>query len=291
MLSSYNWAAYKWVNVNLNVAFHSTALGHTLFLALFRFLAVKTPLYSRKYLNFTTVRRCVVLLHTVTPILCIPTFFTTYVGKIYLPKNEQCCGLRVYYDLKYILDRQLFQISLWTYGVIFKLVPSLAISFLSFYLIKSLKHMDVKRNQMTTRRENVKRKVYRLKLTKMFVVVTLLCVFVELPHGILNMMTAVFGHQFGREVYDNLGDFFEMLTLLFSSINFVIYCIMNNGYQRTFKNLTYSIVRQIILCRKFEPNIDHDLQNGGGEMIDIKAVNEKKWTLLKEINEDVEPIL
>ncbi len=57
---------------------------------------------------------------------------------------------------------------------------------------------------------------------------SLLCVLVEFPHGLLNLCTGIFGAAFGFLVYDHLGSFMEMLTLLYSSINFVLYCTMLN---------------------------------------------------------------
>lgn len=60
---------------------------------------------------------------------------------------------------------------------------------------------------------------------------------VELPHGCLNLLTAMYGESFGIRIYDHLGSFMEMLTLLYSSISFVLYCTMSNDYLRTFRSL------------------------------------------------------
>ena len=62
-------------------------------------------------------------------------------------------------------------------------------------------------------------RVVRSGTTRMLVVVGLLCFSVEFPHGVVNLLVAIYGAEFGRQVYDNLGDFFEMLTLLYRSIN------------------------------------------------------------------------
>uniref|UniRef100_A0AC34REV7 Uncharacterized protein n=1 Tax=Panagrolaimus sp. JU765 TaxID=591449 RepID=A0AC34REV7_9BILA len=55
------------------------------------------------------------------------------------------------------------------------------------------------------------------RTTRMLVVVMILCVAVEFPHGLLNLCTAIYGEKFGIIVYDHLGSFMEMLTLFYSS--------------------------------------------------------------------------
>lgn len=54
----------------------------------------------------------------------------------------------------------------------------------------------------------------------MLVIVVLLCMSVELPHGILKILVALRGAHFADNVYSNLGDFIDFLTLLYSAINF-----------------------------------------------------------------------
>lgn len=74
----------------------------------------------------------------------------------------------------------------------------------------------------------------------MLVLVLLLCVLVEFPHGVLNLFTAIYGAEFGLRVYDHLGSFMEMLTLLYSSINFVLYCTMSNVSEKKIENASYT---------------------------------------------------
>ena len=67
--------------------------------------------------------------------------------------------------------------------------------------------------------------------TVMLLAVGLVCAAVEVPHAILHLATGVAGSEFGLEIYDRLGDLFEMLTILYSSINFVMYCSMNQRFR------------------------------------------------------------
>lgn len=233
---------FKNVNVTINVAFHTTALLHTLLLAIFRFVAVKVPHLGRSMIKIDNARKCVIILHSVVPVLCVPTFFTTLVSI----KHTHCCQLCECYDLIYTQSQEMLQLSLWFYGVVFKLVPSITIGVLSFYLISSLKTIDTKTERLTGK-DNSKRKMQRQRLTKMLVTVALLCVTIELPHGILNLLTGIFGRRFGQEVYDHLGDFFEMLTLLYSSVNFILYCFMSKEFKNTIKKFFMTNVACVIV--------------------------------------------
>jgi len=185
-------------------------------------------------------------------------------------ENVSANGRR-FYDVDYSSEI-LLSITTWTFGTIFKLVPCWVISVLSYGLIKSLKEVEERRRRMTkpifgsrdfslisslrssrttevvtetrsvstssapliTKRDP---KQQRQRLTKMLLVIVLLFVVVELPQGILNLLTGILGLPFAYEVYDHVADFFSMLTLLYSSLNFVLYCVMSAQFKGEFLKL------------------------------------------------------
>lgn len=111
-LHSYPAVAYKWINVNISVAFHTIALMHTLVLAIFRFLAVETPAFARTRLTIATARACVITLYAVVPFLCAPTFFTSHVARIKLVSERSAavvCYLDDAYDLDYVSHTELLE--------------------------------------------------------------------------------------------------------------------------------------------------------------------------------------
>lgn len=67
---------------------------------------------------------------------------------------------------------------------------------------------------------------------------------VELPMGILNLCVAIYGEEFGNRYYDPVGNLMEMLTLLYSSVSFVLYCTMSNEYLSTFRALFFPWTRK-----------------------------------------------
>lgn len=223
-------------------------------LTIFRFCSVKLPHFSRSFLKQSSVKKCVIILYVTVPLMCFPTFFTTSVK---LVEQQHACGHERYYDLMFVSSEEVFQVTLWTFGVVLKLIPGLTIGVLSFSLIHSLRSID-DRSEKLTGKENVRRKMHQQRITKMLLAVSLLCIAVEVPHGLVNVLTAVFGQEFGTEVYDNLGEFFEMLTLFYSSVNFVLYCLMSTEFQTTFKNLCFNCcsgrTRRIFDCCSFVSN-------------------------------------
>ncbi|KIH69454.1 hypothetical protein ANCDUO_00202 [Ancylostoma duodenale] len=48
---------------------------------------------------------------------------------------------------------------------------------------------------------------------------------------------AIYGEEFGIRIYDHVGSFMEMLTLLYSSLSFALYCSMSNDFLTTFRTL------------------------------------------------------
>lgn len=263
-LHGYAFLFYKWINVNLNVVFHSVATCHTLMISVLRFLAVQAPTYSRTRINVQWSKTVVVVIYCVVPVLCTPMFFMSYVAESEQYKGT--CDLDVVYELEYTGSELLIEVAMWEFGVLFKLVPSLTIAILSLFLIKSLRnYRKMKARLIKNNSNNVEtdgsekllasppstpikrqpRRSDRKQLTKMLIAVALLCVSVELPHGIVNLMTAIFGQRFATEVYDNLGDIFEMLTLLYSSVNFVLYCLISVEYQKAFISLFSSCVKKM----------------------------------------------
>lgn len=71
----------------------------------------------------------------------------------------------------------------------------------------------------------------------MLVIIVLLLVVVELPQGILCFFVGIWGHDFAYRVYNPLGNLFELLTLVYSSINFLLYCTMSSQFSHAFRQL------------------------------------------------------
>ena len=68
----------------------------------------------------------------------------------------------------------------------------------------------------------------------MLIVVVLCFVVTELPQGILAFLSGVDEYIFDN-VYVPLGDIWDILVLVNSSANFILYCTMSAQYRKTFR--------------------------------------------------------
>ncbi|XP_071527554.1 G-protein coupled receptor dmsr-1-like isoform X2 [Panulirus ornatus] len=75
------------------------------------------------------------------------------------------------------------------------------------------------------------------RTTSMLVVVMLLFLLTEAPQGVLTVLSLVYGHDFFSDCYIQLGDFMDLLALINSSINFLLYCVMSKQFRDTFVSL------------------------------------------------------
>jgi len=67
----------------------------------------------------------------------------------------------------------------------------------------------------------------------------ILCVFLltELPQGLIAILNAIYTADVHRFIYLTLGDVLDLLSLINSSVNFVLYCLMSSRYRQTFCSL------------------------------------------------------
>ncbi|VDM98809.1 unnamed protein product [Thelazia callipaeda] len=252
---TYPFALYRLINVNCNVIFHTVAFAHTLLIAIFRYGALKWPVQASNYLYRPELALlATILMWFIVPILCIPIFFTSQVGELEIDYLN--CSLKRMYDLNYSQNSTLVKFVFWMFGIVLKLIPSFLLTLFVVALIRSLHTVERKHRFLTcnkllksgknnesltssSRFANNIRKTYMStsRTTRMLICILFLCIAVELPHGILNLCTGIYGENFGIRIYDYLGSFMEMLTLLYSSISFILYCTMSHDYLSTFKSL------------------------------------------------------
>ncbi|XP_015177510.1 PREDICTED: sex peptide receptor-like [Polistes dominula] len=75
------------------------------------------------------------------------------------------------------------------------------------------------------------------RTTMMLLAVLLLFLLTELPQGVLGLLSVILGSGFFHTCYLMLGDVIDILTLINSAINFILYCTMSRQFRTTFKQL------------------------------------------------------
>ena len=75
------------------------------------------------------------------------------------------------------------------------------------------------------------------RTNRMLIAVLLLFLITEFPSGILVLLSGIIGDSFFTNVYSPLGELMDILALVNSSINFILYCSMSSIFRTTFINI------------------------------------------------------
>ncbi|XP_034656962.1 uncharacterized protein LOC117894169 [Drosophila subobscura] len=151
------------------------------------------------------------------------------------------------------------------YSVVIKLIPCIALTILSVRLILALLEAKQRRKKLTSKpltpavasttngngsgkplvngksaerpRKNSKlleKEKQTDRTTRMLLAVLLLFLITEFPQGIMGLMNALLGDAFFLQCYLRLSDLMDILALINSSINFILYCSMSKQFRTTF---------------------------------------------------------
>ncbi len=275
-------------NINSNLVFHSVAFLHTLILTAFRYYCMRWPLRARLTMAGRHPWKWSALTFLLTPILCGPVYFTSVVTEIQMT-NETICSEPAVFDLTFVDNPDLVSANFWLFGILFKLIPCILLAVFSGLLVESLRQINIgKERRRSESIANIRslsiadtRKfstlqtgpAVRSRTTLLLVAIASCCFVVEFTHGVFKLLTGIFGTDFATSVYDPLGDFFEMLTLLYSSINFVLYCAMNTEFLRAFTELFCPKSLRTSCCSRTERAMSFAL--------DVMQGNEEKGNIQK----------
>ncbi|KAH8272388.1 hypothetical protein KR018_002418, partial [Drosophila ironensis] len=151
------------------------------------------------------------------------------------------------------------------YSVVIKLIPCIALTILSVRLILALLEAKRRRKMLTSKpiaaatvansngtktttsvngskaadrpRKNSKtleKEKQTDRTTRMLLAVLLLFLITEFPQGIMGLLNALLGDAFFLQCYLRLSDLMDILALINSSINFILYCSMSKQFRTTF---------------------------------------------------------
>lgn len=118
-------------------------------------------------------------------------------------------------------------VNLIVYALWGKIIPCLLILIFTGTL---LYNMAVKTRR---RRRRLSLQRQHANTTRMLLVVLILFVVTELPQGILLLLCATVP-DFYYNVFYNIADFIDFLSLLNNSVNFVLYCVMSQQFREKF---------------------------------------------------------
>ncbi|KAM7540851.1 hypothetical protein Aperf_G00000039470 [Anoplocephala perfoliata] len=180
------------------------------------------------------------------------------------------------YTVNYVDNIMLRQLVYWTTAIFAKLVPCVSMITLSSLLVASI-HQRAKLHQQSVKKkkgqanlmdgalseiktptyiksendwseaiENPMERVLTIdrvrgrahsRTTNMMLAIMLIYIVTYLPQAVLLLVSGFSGYCFSETVYDPLGDFMDLLTLLSCGINFALYCLTSEKFRVTFLQL------------------------------------------------------
>lgn len=214
-----------------------------------RYIFVCHHVVANQWCSLNRAKLTIFIIVVVSIILCVPNYFLYQVKNLkefYQPEingtRNLTDSLNGYWIEKsdLVRDSPLYQpITFWIYGVIIKIAPCILLTILSTLIIMTMHQASIRRKRLLSQsnsRHNEEMSAEHNRTTMMLVMVVLFFVVTEFPQGILAGISGL-NDVFFNEVYTNLGDVMDLLVLINSAINFLLYCIMSQQFRDTFKNL------------------------------------------------------
>lgn len=227
-----------------------------------RYVAVVHPQVNRIWCRMETTLSAIALGYVLCPVICIPSYlsFNLYsrVETLDAAGNRpaalaQAAGGNYTHDgvdplrnvtLYYVnvsdlaMTTYLADINFWVYSVVIKIIPCVALTVLSLRLICALLEAKQRRAKLTgSGRKSADKERQTDRTTRMLLAVLLLFLITEFPQGILGLLTLLLGKRFFTDCYQNMGEVMDMLALVNSAINFILYCVMSRQFRNTFSLL------------------------------------------------------
>ncbi|XP_030756061.1 sex peptide receptor-like [Sitophilus oryzae] len=257
---SYCWAVFYKFHSLFTLILHFIACSLTVILAVWRYAFVSQVHASEIFTDKKKTSVVVLLTYLICPVICIPMFST-----LEIMKHQQTCdlyGVIVNKEDKHKYNQSLLKnetiffvhpndpyfVSIWIYSLLLKLGPCVLLTILSCKIIAVL--VETRRRRLmllsSSNRGDIDGKTGSIQLykesqsdrtTRMLLAVLFLFLLTEFPQAIVGQISAMYGNVFLEECYAALGDVMDIVALINSSINFILYCTMSRQFRETFKEL------------------------------------------------------
>ncbi len=210
----------------------------TVALAVFRYIVVCHHTLGPKLCNIYRAKITILAVFVTTVLFCIPNYI------MYKPRKliEETDGVDGgwWFEENAFVSPFLKVFNFWLFGVVLKVAPCILLSVLSSLLIYAMHEADKKRRRLKSqgRRAESERASEHNRTTAMLVAVVLCFVIAELPQGILAFLSGVDTDIF-MNYYVPLGDVWDIIVLVNSAVNFILYCIMSRQFRKTFKDVFF----------------------------------------------------
>jgi len=148
---------------------------------------------------------------------------------------------KVVFKLDTGVDRFIHSLNFWIQAIA-RLGPCLVLTVLSALLVRTMKLADARLQSLETgsTHRQVRRQRATNRTTRMLLAIVILFLITELPQGVVMILSSV-NSQFTDGIYLNLGDLFDIMVLVNSAVNFLLFCTMSRQFRQTFV---------VVFCRR-----------------------------------------
>ncbi|XP_071526788.1 G-protein coupled receptor dmsr-1-like [Panulirus ornatus] len=234
---SWGWAVFVLFHAGFAQVFHTISIWLTVTLAVWRYIAIAFPQKNTTWCSMTRTHTVIVAAFFCSIICNIPNYLSFTISKI--EHRGQTLYIVGFSHLALAYGSLLKSINFWIYAVILKLLPCVALTGLSFALIRELLRAARRRAQLMKRNSSGRAadaEKQADRVTKMLLAILVLFLASEVPQGILGLLTVIPDSGF-FPCYQKLGEIMDMLVLFNSAINFLLYCAMSQQFRDTFSEL------------------------------------------------------
>ncbi|XP_052224818.1 G-protein coupled receptor dmsr-1-like [Dreissena polymorpha] len=235
--NSWGWMNFLLVYLNVSATAHTISIWLAVALAIFRHHHIHSPAKG----NLTRIRR-LIRARLVVCIIVISSAIAMIPNYMSHTLEEAHSGAYVFepLDLGSGKEKPIILVGLILYSCLAKILPCcLIIVYGSLLLItlhaSRLAHSRTS-NDSTVSGQLSTRTIRTSRTTIMLLIVIVLFLITELPQGVL-ILFCIFKEHFFEQIYIPLGDTMDIIALVNSGINFVLYCTMSQEFRKTFIRL------------------------------------------------------
>ncbi|CAN7941625.1 unnamed protein product [Ixodes hexagonus] len=234
---SFAVAVFILVHAHVSVVFHTVSTWLTVTLAVWRFLAVSFPASSKEWCSMARARWAIVSVYLSCAVCCLPVYLSFTVHQAG-PADEPSYKVD-FSNITRANGALLQNLNFWTYSVLMKLVPCVALTGLSLGLLRVLYEAKARKRRLRRGASggSGSSEEARDRTTRMLLAVLLLFLVTEFPSGIAALLSGILGDDFFQHVYMNFGEVMDILALVNSAVNFVLYCSMSRQFRKAFAAL------------------------------------------------------
>ncbi|XP_052212274.1 G-protein coupled receptor dmsr-1-like [Dreissena polymorpha] len=238
---TFSWVMYMLFLINFVATTHTISNWLGVSLAVFRYVQLRSTEKGTvaKRRLYSTIQKVIAVVYIGSTLLLIPNYMT---NKIVEQKDEDNNTLYIMEDIKLGTNatRPIVLVNVLTYSIVTKLIPCILMTVFSGSLLISLNVRGrERRRRLSVTSTNFRRETRQAKTTRMLLVVIILFLLTEFPHGMLILISATVPDFYYR-VYLPLGDLMDIIALINNAINFLLYCVMSTQFRTKFLQMYFN---------------------------------------------------